>query len=436
MEVLVKAKITIMMYASGGDDFFGKIKEDLLEIKKLGSSDKVNFLCQYGFGESNEGFRCRLEKGEDFPEKVKVDDDEFGEPSSVINFFRWGFENYPADYYGLIFNGHGTGWKPEDILKDKERSNDKFINNISDILKTIDLGIITNKNININAADIILNKKNSTLFRSSSRKLLKDSIIDFKAALLYGFSGRSLDGKELGIIAKKISQLIGKKVDFIGFDCCLMGCIEIASEMTEFVDYLIFSEQTEPSRGWPYSSISTLFLNSYIEQQNPKLEDILYSVPEIYIEECKNLGFLDGLTLSVIRMNKIDSLCNSIKEFSQSLTNCSESDFKKLLLSRILVRPFDYDLIDIKFLLEKFDIEKPSLNIKKSIAPILECLKFNNKTSIFINVKNHGEKVFEAGGLSIYFPDSSVSPYYTDLRFNEKTNWISILNKFNDIRNE
>ena len=42
----------------------------------------------------------------------------------------------------------------------------------------------------------------------------------------------------------------GLKYDFIGFDTCLMATTETALMLSEFADYMIGSEETEPGIGW------------------------------------------------------------------------------------------------------------------------------------------------------------------------------------------
>jgi hypothetical protein len=48
------------------------------------------------------------------------------------------------------------------------------------------------------------------------------------------------------------AKIIGHKVDVIGFDACLMAMVEVGHELTNSVNVMIGSEETEPARGWPY----------------------------------------------------------------------------------------------------------------------------------------------------------------------------------------
>lgn len=66
-------------------------------------------------------------------------------------------------------------------------------------------------------------------------------------------SQSSLDIKRLGeIFPDLISSQLGRKIDILIMDSCLMSMAEVAYELKEKVDYLIGSEGFELSTGWPY----------------------------------------------------------------------------------------------------------------------------------------------------------------------------------------
>ena len=46
-----------------------------------------------------------------------------------------------------------------------------------------------------------------------------------------------------------------KKLDFLGFDACLMGTVETAYSIKDKANYLIASEEIEPGTGWNYKKL-------------------------------------------------------------------------------------------------------------------------------------------------------------------------------------
>lgn len=48
------------------------------------------------------------------------------------------------------------------------------------------------------------------------------------------------------------------KLEWIGFDACLMSSLEVASVLAPYADYMIASQETEPGWGWNYAFLSVL----------------------------------------------------------------------------------------------------------------------------------------------------------------------------------
>jgi len=47
----------------------------------------------------------------------------------------------------------------------------------------------------------------------------------------------------------------GKKLDVLGFDCCLMANTEVAYQLKDTADFLVASEESEGGLGWPYNNV-------------------------------------------------------------------------------------------------------------------------------------------------------------------------------------
>ncbi|MCL2462472.1 MAG: clostripain-related cysteine peptidase [Defluviitaleaceae bacterium] len=57
------------------------------------------------------------------------------------------------------------------------------------------------------------------------------------------------------------SVLAEKKLEFLGFDSCLMATLEMAEVASDYANYLVASEDLEPGDGWNYGFLSLLNLN-------------------------------------------------------------------------------------------------------------------------------------------------------------------------------
>ena len=64
-----------------------------------------------------------------------------------------------------------------------------------------------------------------------------------------------LDNTELKNVLANACTAIGKKIDILGMDACLMTMVEVAWQLRDSVEILVGSEIEEPNDGWPYAEI-------------------------------------------------------------------------------------------------------------------------------------------------------------------------------------
>lgn len=150
------------------------------------------------------------------------------DPDTLLSVMQWIISKYPANEYGLVFGGHGTG---------------SIIN--QDTIPTT-----------------------------------------MRPAYAYGWdynnkiaSGRSW--MNTTTLAAVISHL--PRFKFIFFDCCLMQDIGLASQMKAYTDYIIAPVSETPAEGAPYKKITPLLtiddtekmcdtiLTTYYDHYNPHL---------------------------------------------------------------------------------------------------------------------------------------------------------------------
>ncbi len=68
-----------------------------------------------------------------------------------------------------------------------------------------------------------------------------------------------MDHLSLSELTKALSAAkLDNKLSWIGFDACLMGSMEVAVHLAPYADYMIASQETEPSYGWNYSFLTGL----------------------------------------------------------------------------------------------------------------------------------------------------------------------------------
>lgn len=92
----------------------------------------------------------------------------------------------------------------------------------------------------------------------------------------------------------------GEKLEFIGFDACLMASLEYADMLSTYANYMVASQEVEPGYGWDYS-----FLSILNESADPKeiATNIIDSYKNYY-EANKTTYSNPDITLSCIDLNK------------------------------------------------------------------------------------------------------------------------------------
>ena len=197
----------------------------------------------------------------------------------------------------------------------------------------------------------------------------------------------------------------GVTFDFIGFDACLMATAETALMLTEYADYLIGSEETEPGIGWYYTNwLTKLAANTSM----PTIE-IGKNIVDDFVETCAKSCAGQKATLSVIDLAELEkTLPDEFKAFATSTSEQIKSDYKTVSNARSGAREFAttsrIDQVDLVDLANRLGTNEA----KAMAATVLEAVKYNRTSSNMTN----------AYGLSIYFPyqrvgkvDSAVSAF-------------------------
>lgn len=115
------------------------------------------------------------------------------------------------------------------------------------------------------------------------------------------------------------------RFDFIGFDACFMANYETALVVSKYTDYMVASEETEPTGGWDYKSIANSLGSG--DEENA----ILGSFSEEHSKE--------KFTLSAINLTRLDK----IKSVFKSCFDKGKTKFEKAINSSYSIGEY-YDM--------------------------------------------------------------------------------------------
>ncbi len=234
----------------------------------------------------------------------------------------------------------------------------------------------------------------------------------------YGYDEKHKNAGSMDL--SEINQALkstGQKFDWIGFDACLMATLETAQMCSNYADYLIASEETEPGVGWYHTKwVDAIGANTSI----PTLE-LGQVIVDSFVEECNRVCGGQKTTLSVIDLAEFSNTVPSkLKAFSTSTTNLIKSEnYKAVSDARAGTREFatssKIDQIDLVNFANSIGTD----DAKALSEAVLGAVKYNKTSRSMTN----------AYGVSMYFPYKKASKVGTVAAINNDIGVDSEYNK-------
>lgn len=191
----------------------------------------------------------------------------------------------------------------------------------------------------------------------------------------------------------------GVKFDFVGFDACLMATTETALMLSNYADYMVASEETEPGVGWFYTD----WLNALGQNTSIPTVQLGQKIVDSFVETCGVKCRGQKTTLSLVDLSELSNTVPSLLgSFSKAIsTQISDKNYQQIAQARNQTREFAantrIDQVDLVHLALNTGL-KEGQALSKAIR---SAVKYNRTSA---NMSN-------AYGLSIYFPYRSSAKY-------------------------
>src|SRR5262249_21705531 len=94
--------------------------------------------------------------------------------------------------------------------------------------------------------------------KRARRSLFQTTVASMVSSRAIAFDDQAqdfLDNLELKRVLADIRRGLGRRIDVLGFDACLMSMVEVAYQLRDSVSFICGSEEEEPGEGWPYDTI-------------------------------------------------------------------------------------------------------------------------------------------------------------------------------------
>jgi len=378
-----KAKWTFIVYMAGDNNLDGAALRDITEMAKAGSTKDVHVLVQLDRLEDQKTRRFRITQGGGFKTDCieSFGDTNTGDPQVLYSFVKWAADNYPADRYALILWNHGSGWW-EDA---KSR-----------------------------AAGPASKKQRRHLFRhnlpQAHRSICYDDTSD----------GDALDNRELRVVLAGICILLGRKIDLLGMDACLMNMVEVAWQLRDSVNVIVGSEIEEPFDGWPYTEI----ISRLTARPRQDAATLARWIVRSYLASYQGKG--ETVTQSAIDVGRISDVATRLDALTGTLIAALNTDAKLIMNAwRRSPRFYDDNYIDLVCFARNLR-GKAGPDIRTKADALLAALK-PGKGHPVLSQGKRGPEVRGTGGLSIYFPADRINPAYRGLDFCADSRWLTFL---------
>lgn len=250
---------TVMIYLDADNNLESAALMNMDWLENVGSSGDVNYLVL--LDTLSGGTELLYIEDVDVRESVLLNDDydflssgevNMADPEVLEEFIEIGVNDFPAVYYAVILWDHGGGWR----------------------------GIC---------------------WDDTTEELSEAEDAIYMDELRDAFAGAYED--------------TGVVIDIVGFDACLMAMPEVAYELRDYADYLIFSEETIYGTSFPYEMIAT-DLNA--EPGMGPLECVEMMASDYADFYVSNAGYPDW-TISTFDMAYMDDLYDAVDYLGSEL---------------------------------------------------------------------------------------------------------------------
>ena len=270
---------------------------------------------------------------------------------------------------------------------------------------------------------------------------IKDGILNYPAsnyALIisdHGASWPGVGGDESAdhdsLTLTELDQAIGQgladggvaKLDFLGFDACLMATFEVASTMAAHADRMVASQELEPGHGWDYTSLETAYRGGTVDE-------VASAIIDGFANQALASGTENEITLSSVDLTNFAAVDTAVSEFAAALTD-RVADVAPTV-GRTLASTlgfgsnpdprYDVNMKDLGILAG--DISVDALDVADEADAVVRAIN-----DIVLD-KVDGQATRGATGLSIYFPASGqyYDPAYAAVA--ERTGWDDFLTTY------
>lgn len=295
---------------------------------------------------------------------VKYDELDSTDPNVLSDVIEYMVEHFQSESYGLVLWSHGTGWLPTSQLH--------FV--------APNMGYVQSRDGQspyLSAADGVRDPFSA------------DMVADTKAFAWENRAGQKPTYKCMEL-DEMVSAIPDDVFDFIAFDACYMGCVEVIYALRHKANYIISSCYEVVNTGFPYHIVTRDLLNASLMKVCREFHTYYNSLS----------GWERMAGISLVKTDGLDSLANCfgkiMADFKDSVPNLGEKSVQ--YFDRFTNHVF-YDLED---LVDKLGVGKEHL--MEFRMQLERCVPYKVSTDYIFPSDREQIKVDKYCGMSVYIP--------------------------------
>lgn len=306
---------------------------------------------------------------------------------------------FPADHYGMVFSSHSTGWVPKGYY----------------------------------AAPYDYDMKSGGKFQAPRRMEIPSGAVRYvpeveepgtPAVKSIGATYKGPDGSFVSyeMDLHEFAEALPFPLDFIVFDACHSGGVEIAYELKDKCDKLVFSQAEVLADGLVYSE-----LGSRLFEHNM---DIVGIADDYFMQYTEKTGRSNkSATISVVNCSELDELASFCKDvfntYRTELSNINPGDvqrFGRITTNMEGITVDHHWFYDLEDILIKAGINQSEKNRLKALLG--KTVLYERHTDSFFGGTMSGFDISTSCGLTMYLPCNGskyLDNFYKTLDWNKAT---------------
>lgn len=321
-----------------------------------------------------------------------------GDAESLADILKEVQKRFPSEHYGMLLSSHASGWIPKGYYSSPEKYENAY-----------NAGKGGKSQYSV-PSPVTAYSDGAVPYREKEVYPGAPAVKSFSVTNRRDSSGQLISYE---MTCQELAEAIPFHLDYLLIDACLMGGIEVAYDLKDVTDMIVFSQAEVLAEGFNYETLTTHVLES-------DRNDVI-AVADDYYQQYANKRdeYERSATISVVDTKKLDAVANACASiFSKYRTQIASLDPNEVQRFYRSYHHWYYDLRDIvvKCGASQSDIDALDRALRN-------CVVYSGATEYFLKGEG-GFKVTSFSGFSMYLPCNGsryLDDFYRTLAWNKAT---------------